>query len=168
MLKLKLQHSGHMMWTANLIYKTPTLGKIEERRRMGWQRWDGWITSPTRWTWVGANSRRRLRTGKAGMLQSMGSQSQTRLSDWITTKGLECTELPPHLNLIDWPSPTASLEQSLRVIWRPVSWDAVLILPQIKLNSQLVLFFLVNSMNLTSPQAMDSMVHTLPDPQFIC
>ena len=36
-----------------------------------------------------------------------------------------------------WPSPTASLEQSLRAIWSAVSRAAVLILPQIKLNPQL-------------------------------
>ena len=38
------------------------------------RRWDGWMASPTQWTWVWVNSRRQWRTGKAGMLQSMGSQ----------------------------------------------------------------------------------------------
>ena len=47
--------------------------------------WDGWKASPTQWTWVSANPRRQWRTGKPGVLQSTGSQSQTRLSDWITT-----------------------------------------------------------------------------------
>jgi len=36
--------------------------------------WDGWMASPTQWTWVWANSGRWWRTGKLGMLQSMGSQ----------------------------------------------------------------------------------------------
>ena len=36
--------------------------------------WDGWMASPTQWTWVWTNSSRWLRTGKPGMLQSMGSQ----------------------------------------------------------------------------------------------
>ena len=40
-------------------------------------------------------------------------------------------------NLIYWLSPTADLEQSLRAIWDAASWAAVLILSQIKLNSQL-------------------------------
>ena len=43
------------------------------------------MTSPTQWTWVWASSRRWWRTGKPGVLQSMGSQSQTWLSDWTTT-----------------------------------------------------------------------------------
>ena len=36
--------------------------------------WDGWIASPTWWTWIWANSEREWRTGKPGMLQSMRSQ----------------------------------------------------------------------------------------------
>ena len=44
--------------------------------------WDGWMSSLTRWTWVLASSRSWWWTGKPGVLQSMGSQSWTRLSDW--------------------------------------------------------------------------------------
>ena len=36
--------------------------------------WDGWIASSTQWTWMRANSRRQWRTGKPGVLQSMGLQ----------------------------------------------------------------------------------------------
>ena len=41
MLKLKLQHFGHLMWRTDSLEKTLTLGKIEGRRRRGWQmmRW---------------------------------------------------------------------------------------------------------------------------------
>ena len=38
MLKLKLQYFGHLMQSANSIKKTLILGKIEGRRRRGWQR----------------------------------------------------------------------------------------------------------------------------------
>ena len=38
MLKLKLQYFGHLMWWTNSFEKTLMLGKIEGRRRMGWQR----------------------------------------------------------------------------------------------------------------------------------
>ena len=44
--------------------------------------WDGWMASPIRWTWVWASSRNWWWTGKPGVLQSMGSQNQTRLSHW--------------------------------------------------------------------------------------
>ena len=35
---LKLQYFGHLMWTTNSLEKTLMLGKIEDRRRRGWQR----------------------------------------------------------------------------------------------------------------------------------
>ena len=37
-LKLKLQHFGHLMRRADSFEKTLMLGKIEGRRRRGWQR----------------------------------------------------------------------------------------------------------------------------------
>ena len=44
--------------------------------------WDGWMASPTQWNWVWVSSRSWWWTGKPGMLQSMGLQSRTWLSDW--------------------------------------------------------------------------------------
>ena len=41
MLKLKLQYFGHLMWRTDSLEKTLMLGKIEGRRRRGWQRLDG-------------------------------------------------------------------------------------------------------------------------------
>ena len=38
MLKLKLQYFGHLMQRTDSLEKTLTLGKIEGRRRRGWQR----------------------------------------------------------------------------------------------------------------------------------
>ena len=38
MLKLKLQHFGHLMQRTDSLEKTPMLGKIEGRRRRGQQR----------------------------------------------------------------------------------------------------------------------------------
>ena len=46
---------------------------------------DGWMASSTQWTWVWASSGRWWRTGKSGVLQSMGLQSRTQLSVWTTT-----------------------------------------------------------------------------------
>ena len=44
--------------------------------------WNGWMASSTQWTWVWASSGRWWRTGKPGVLQSMGSQRVTY--DWAT------------------------------------------------------------------------------------
>ena len=38
MLTLKLQYFGHLMWRVDSLEKTLMLGKIEDRRRRGWQR----------------------------------------------------------------------------------------------------------------------------------
>ena len=49
MLKLKFQYFGHLMWRADSLEKTLMLGKIEGRRRIGWQRmrWLDGITDST-------------------------------------------------------------------------------------------------------------------------
>ena len=52
-LKLKFQYLGHLMWRADSLEKTLKLGKIEGRRR---GQWDGWMASPSWWTWVWASS----------------------------------------------------------------------------------------------------------------
>ena len=75
MLKLKLQYFGHLMGRTDSLEKTLMLGKIEGRRRRGW---DGWMASLIQWTWIWANSRRCWRSGKPGVLQSVGhKQSDT-------------------------------------------------------------------------------------------
>ena len=73
---------GNLMWRANSLEKTLMLGKIAGRRRRDDRGWDGWVASPTQWTWVWANSRRWWWTGKPGVLQSMGSQRVRH--DWVT------------------------------------------------------------------------------------
>ena len=74
MLKLKLQYFGHLMQSVDSLEKTLMLGGTEDRRRRDDRGWDGWMASPTQWTWVWVNSGRWQWTGKPGMLQSMGSQ----------------------------------------------------------------------------------------------
>ena len=44
--------------------------------------WDGWMASPTRWTWVWVNSGRWWWTGRPGVLRFMGSQRVGH--DWAT------------------------------------------------------------------------------------
>ena len=45
-LMLKLQYFGHLMWRADSLGKTLMLGKIEGRRRRGWQ-WMTWLDGIT-------------------------------------------------------------------------------------------------------------------------
>jgi len=67
--------------------KSQLIGKDWCWRRLraggeGNREWDGWMASSTQWTWVWANSGRQWRTGKPGMLQSMGLQ--TVQHEWAT------------------------------------------------------------------------------------
>ena len=93
MLKLKLQYFGHMMWPKSYIELTHwkrlwcwgELGAGGEGDDRGW---DGWMVSPTRWTWVWVNSGSWWWTGRPGVLRFMGLQRVGH--DWATE--LNCPE----------------------------------------------------------------------------
>ena len=70
------------MRRADSFEKTLMLGKIEGGGERDDRGWDGWMASATQWTWVWENSGSWWWTGRPGVLQSMGSQSQTWMSDW--------------------------------------------------------------------------------------
>ena len=57
-----------------LIWKGPEQGKNQGRSRRDNREWDGWMASPTWWTWVWVSSGSWWKIGKPGVLQSMGSQ----------------------------------------------------------------------------------------------
>ena len=75
-LKLKLQYFSHLMRRVNSLENTLMLGGI------GGREWDGWMASPTLWTWVWVNSGSWWRTGRPGMLWFMGLQRVRH--DWAT------------------------------------------------------------------------------------
>ena len=82
MLKLKLQYFGHLMRGADSLEKTLMLGKIEGRRRSGRQRRDGWMASPTQWTWVLVNPNSWWWTGRPFFPVVHGvTKNWTRLSE---------------------------------------------------------------------------------------
>ena len=82
MLKLKLQYCGHLMRRADWFEKTLMLGKIEGWGEWDDRGWDGWMASPTWWTWVRVNSRSWWWTGRPGVLWFMGLQRVGH--DWVT------------------------------------------------------------------------------------
>ena len=112
------------MWRLDLWEKTLMLGKIEGNRG-----WDGWMASLTHWTWVWANSRRQWRTGKPGVLQSMGSQRIRYDSDWTTTTN------PPH-------------RAAMRIKWDNTYWIPITIPIQSKFSKHfLLLTFVIQSVS---------------------
>ena len=87
MLKLKLHYFGLLMQRADSFGKTLILGKIEgrKRRRRGW---DGWMASPTQWTWVWVSSG--VGDGQGGLVCcSSWGHKESDMTEW-----LNWTELP--------------------------------------------------------------------------
>ena len=82
MLRLKLRYFGHLIRRNDSLEKTLMLKKIKGRRRRDYRGWDGWMASPTQWTWVWVDSGSWWWTGRPGMLWFMGSQRGGH--DWVT------------------------------------------------------------------------------------
>ena len=82
-LMLKLQYSGHLMWRADSLEKTPMLGKIKGRRRRGQQRrrWlDGITNSMAKLLEIMKNSE------ALHAAVHRVAKNQIQLRDWTTTR----------------------------------------------------------------------------------
>ena len=74
MLTLKLQYFGHLMRRTDSFEKLWCWERLKAREEGDDRGWDGWMASPTQWTWVWVNSRIWWWTGRPGLLHSMGLQ----------------------------------------------------------------------------------------------
>ena len=95
MLRLELQHFGHLMQRVGKDFGWKEVGKEVGHWKRPWcweglgargegddRGWDSWMASLTQWTWVWVNSRSWWWIGRPGVLRFMGSQRIEH--DWAT------------------------------------------------------------------------------------
>jgi len=81
--------------------------KVEDVHNRGW---DGWMASPTLWTWVWESSGTWWRTGKPGVLQSVGSQRVGH--DWVSEQQQQQFKM-----LIAWENLLLSPKENGQLHW---------------------------------------------------
>ena len=115
MLKLKPQYSGHLVRRGDYLTRPWCWERLRAGGEADDRGWDGWMASPTQWTWVWVDSGSWWWTGRPGILRFMGSQKVGH--NWATELNYANVNMAWNLSTKDDISLKQQLNHSINIYW---------------------------------------------------
>ena len=102
---------GHLMWKADSLEKVLYWERLKAGGEEEDRGWDGWMVSPTQWTWIWASSKRWWRTEKPGCCSPWGREES------VTSEQLNNRSISLDLPYLYW-----HLGPCIDTVWCYLKW----------------------------------------------